>query len=79
MEPKPRVGRIRYINVLPIYHAIDQAWVDNSFPMVSGTPAELNSRLYEGLLDVSAISSFEVRPSLSRLSVIAPTGHSHPG
>jgi chorismate dehydratase len=59
MEPKPRVGRIRYINVLPIYHAIDQAWVDNSFPMVSGTPAELNGRLYEGLLDVSAISSFE--------------------
>jgi chorismate dehydratase len=59
MEPKARLGRIRYINVLPIYYAIDQAWVDNGFQMVSGTPAELNSQFYQGLLDVSAISSFE--------------------
>jgi chorismate dehydratase len=59
MEPKPRLGRIRYINVLPIYHAIDQAWVDNGFQMVAGTPAELNSQLYQGLLDISAISSYE--------------------
>jgi chorismate dehydratase len=59
MEPKPRIGRIRYINVLPIYHAIDQAWVGNSFQMVTGTPAELNSQFYQGLLDISAISSYE--------------------
>jgi chorismate dehydratase len=59
MEPKPRLGRIRYINVLPIYYAIDQAWVDNGFNLITGTPAELNSRLHQGLLDVSAISSYE--------------------
>lgn len=59
MEPKPRLGRIRYINVLPIYYAIDQAWVDNGFQMVSGTPAELNNKFHQGLLDVSAISSYE--------------------
>lgn len=59
MEPKPRLGRIRYINVLPIYYAIDQAWVDNGFNLVTGTPAELNSHLRQGRLDVSAISSYE--------------------
>ncbi len=59
MEPKPRLGRIRYINVLPIYYAIDQALVANGFHMVSGTPAELNCQLRQGRLDVSAISSYE--------------------
>jgi chorismate dehydratase len=59
MEPKPRLGRIRYINVLPIYYAMDQAWVDNGFHLVSGTPAELNCQLHQGRLDVSAISSYE--------------------
>jgi chorismate dehydratase len=59
MEPKPRLGRIRYINVLPIYYAIDQAWVDNGFEMISGTPAELNCHMRQGRLDVSAISSYE--------------------
>jgi chorismate dehydratase len=59
MEPKPRLGRIRYINVLPIYFAIDQGLVDNGFQMVSGTPAQLNCRLRQGSLDVSAISSYE--------------------
>jgi chorismate dehydratase len=59
MEPKPRLGRIRYINVLPIYYAIDQAWVENGFKLISGTPAELNCQMRQGWLDVSAISSYE--------------------
>ncbi len=59
MEPKVRLGRIRYINVLPIYFALDQAWVANGFAVETGTPAELNQRLRQGLLDVSAISSYE--------------------
>jgi len=59
MESKVRLGRIRYINVLPIYFALDHAWVANGFQMESGTPAELNQLLHQGLLDVSAISSFE--------------------
>jgi chorismate dehydratase len=59
MEPKVRLGRIRYINVLPIYFALDQAWVANGFAVETGTPAELNQRLRQGRLDVSAISSYE--------------------
>ncbi len=59
MNAQLRLGRIQYINVMPIYHAIDQAYVPNGFHLVSGTPAELNARLHEGSLDVSAISSVE--------------------
>lgn len=60
METKLRLGRIHYINVLPIYHALDRGGaVNNGFHLVSGTPAELNARLYRGELDVSAISSVE--------------------
>lgn len=59
MESKLRLGRIGYINVLPIYYAIEQAYVPNGFEVVCGTPAELNAQLYNGGLDVSAISSLE--------------------
>lgn len=59
MDTRLRLGRIRYINVLPIYFALDQGYVPNGFHLVSGTPAELNARLFQGGLDASAISSVE--------------------
>ena len=59
MDASVRLGRIRYINVLPIYYALEQAYVPNGFHMVRGTPAELNALLFQGRLDVSAISSVE--------------------
>ncbi len=54
-----RLGRIRYINVLPIYYALEQAYVPNGFELIPGTPAELNASLHQGRLDASAISSVE--------------------
>ncbi|MGQ9687569.1 MAG: menaquinone biosynthetic enzyme MqnA/MqnD family protein [Desulfobaccales bacterium] len=59
MKPDIRVGRIHYINVLPIYHALEKSMVRNGFEMVPGTPAELNERLFRGEVEVSAISSVE--------------------
>jgi chorismate dehydratase len=59
MKPKIRVGRIHYINVLPIYYALERAYVANGFEMVPGTPAELNGRLSRAEVEVSAISSAE--------------------
>jgi chorismate dehydratase len=59
MKPKVRVGRIQYINVLPIYYALERAYVANGFEMVPGTPAELNGRLFRAEVEVSAISSVE--------------------
>jgi len=59
MPDQPRLGRIRYINMLPIYYAIDRAASRNGFEVVSGTPAELNELMRGKQLDVSAISSYE--------------------
>ncbi|MEJ5328653.1 MAG: menaquinone biosynthesis protein [Desulfobaccales bacterium] len=54
-----RLGRIRYINVLPIYFALEMGYLENGLAVVSGTPAELNARLAAGEVDVSAVSSVE--------------------
>jgi chorismate dehydratase len=59
MKPKIRLGRIHYINVLPIYYALERAYVPNGFELVPGAPAELNARLFRGEVEVSAISSVE--------------------
>ncbi len=59
MKPNLRLGRIHYINVLPIYYAMEQGYTRNGFEMVPGTPAELNGRLCRGEVEVSAISSVE--------------------
>ena len=59
MDSTLRVGRIRYINVLPIYYALERGELRNGFEMVSGTPAELNGRLFRGEVEVSAVSSVE--------------------
>ncbi|MCL6620746.1 MAG: menaquinone biosynthesis protein [Syntrophobacterales bacterium] len=54
-----RLGRIRYINVLPIYYALEMGFPQNGLAVLSGTPAELNARLAAGEVDVSAVSSVE--------------------
>ncbi|MBW1916857.1 MAG: menaquinone biosynthesis protein [Deltaproteobacteria bacterium] len=59
MGVKLRLGRICYINVLPIYYAMEQAYVPNGAEVIWGTPAELNDRMFAGRLDVSGISSLE--------------------
>jgi chorismate dehydratase len=59
VDTRLRLGRIHYINVLPIYFAIDRGYVPNGFYLVSGTPTQLNARLFQGSLDASAISSVE--------------------
>lgn len=59
MPSKLRLGRIRYLNVLPIYLAFDLGHVENGFDLVLGTPAELNRSLAGGRVDASAISSVE--------------------
>lgn len=59
MSDKPRLGQIRYINVLPLHYAFDRGWLTNGCQVVVGTPAELNVQLRQGLLDLSAISSYE--------------------
>ncbi|OBQ46568.1 menaquinone biosynthetic enzyme MqnA/MqnD family protein [Halodesulfovibrio spirochaetisodalis] len=58
-KKKVRVGRIRYLNVLPIYHPLESGELGENFELVYGTPAELNEQMEAGTLDVSSCSSFE--------------------
>ncbi len=54
-----RLGRISYVNVLPIYEPIESGAVPGPLSVVAGPPAELNAALRAGGLDMSAASSIE--------------------
>jgi chorismate dehydratase len=59
MPAKARLGRISYLNVLPIYYALEQVFAENGFHLVRGTPAELNARMRRGEIDLGSISAME--------------------
>lgn len=55
----PRMGRINYLNVLPIYHPLESGIIPHNFELVSGPPAILNDMMSAGDLDISSCSCFE--------------------
>ena len=59
MATKVRLGLIRYLNVLPIYFALENLFAEDGFELVSGTPADLNAGLRQGRVDLGSISSLE--------------------
>ncbi|MBM4295483.1 MAG: menaquinone biosynthesis protein [Deltaproteobacteria bacterium] len=59
MTQKPRLGRIQYLNSLPIYFALENVFGENGFHLAPDTPAGLNARMRRGELDVSGISAME--------------------
>ncbi len=54
-----RMGRIGYLNVLPIYYPLEAGILQHNFEIVSGPPALLNSMMAQGDLHVSSASCFE--------------------
>jgi len=54
-----RLGKIGYLNVLPIYHPLENGLVDGDFDIISGPPSALNKLMDAGELDISAASSIE--------------------
>jgi predicted solute-binding protein len=48
MNAKARLGRIAYLNVLPIYFALEHIFAENGYSLVRGTPAELNALMCRG-------------------------------
>ncbi len=54
-----RLGRIEYLNVLPVQHGLESGKVAHDFVVTTGTPAALNEHMAAGELDISAISSVE--------------------
>ncbi|MDD2903141.1 MAG: menaquinone biosynthesis protein [Syntrophales bacterium] len=59
MADKARLGRIQYLNVLPIYFALENLFGENGFESVSGTPADLNAGLRQGRVDLGSVSAME--------------------
>ncbi|MCK9376883.1 MAG: menaquinone biosynthesis protein [Syntrophobacterales bacterium] len=59
MMAKARLGRIAYLNVLPIYFAMENIFGENGFHLVRGTPAELNGLMRRGEVDLGSISAME--------------------
>lgn len=59
MSDKIRVGRISYLNVLPIYYPLESKILGHNFEFFYGPPAHLNKMMSEGLLDISSTSSVE--------------------
>ena len=59
MMAKARLGRIAYLNVLPIYFALENIFGENGFHLVRGTPAELNALMRRGEVDLGSISAME--------------------
>lgn len=53
------LGKIGYLNVLPIYHPLETGVVENDFKIVSGPPSRLNEIMARGGLELSAASSIE--------------------
>jgi chorismate dehydratase len=57
--PAIRVGRIPFLNLLPIFRALETRLSVEHVRFVSGHPSELNRKLREGTLDISPSSSIE--------------------
>lgn len=56
-SPALRLGRIRYMNVAPIYWGLDREAVSDAFTQIIDSPAGLNRRMAAGELDVSPVSA----------------------
>ncbi|WP_378956095.1 menaquinone biosynthetic enzyme MqnA/MqnD family protein [Pelosinus sp. sgz500959] len=54
---KPKLGDIKFINCLPLHHGLMEGGFGEKVSIKSGTPAELNSLVVAGELDVSPVSS----------------------
>lgn len=59
MSTPLRMGRISFLNVLPIYHPLEAGIIPHDFELVSGPPALLNNMMAAGDLHVSSCSCIE--------------------
>ncbi len=54
-----RLGRIGYLNVLPLHYPLEQGIMQGDFELIAGPPAELNILMDHGRLDLSGCSCIE--------------------
>ena len=65
-----RLGKIGFLNVLPIYYPLESGIINHPFAIVSGTPAHLNELMAKGDLDLSVVSSIEYARYPERYSIL---------
>jgi chorismate dehydratase len=53
------MGRIGYLNVLPIYHALESGAIPHGYELIYGPPAELNMRMAAGEMLAASTSCVE--------------------
>ncbi|MFZ2447964.1 MAG: menaquinone biosynthesis protein [Syntrophobacteraceae bacterium] len=56
---KLNLGRIGYLNVLPVYYPLESGIVSHPFTIIPGVPSHLNELAARGALDISPVSSIE--------------------
>ncbi len=52
-----KLGKIDYLNVWPVYYAMEQGLIPNPCHIMARCPSELNAMVCRGELDLSAVSS----------------------
>jgi len=65
-----RLGKIGFLNVLPIYYPLESGIITHPFAIASGTPAHLNALMAKGDLDLSVVSSIEYARYPERYSIL---------
>lgn len=61
-----RCSRMRYVNDLPIYAAVDAGAVSYPGTLVADVPANLNAMMRDGRLDMGPVSAFEYAADAER-------------
>lgn len=64
------MGRISYLNVLPIYHPLEAGIIPHDYELVAAPPAILNDMMGRGELQVSSCSCFEYARSPQRYYLV---------
>jgi chorismate dehydratase len=53
------VGKVNFINTLPVFYPLESGAIEHDFEIVAGTPAALNSLLASDQIDLGVVSSIE--------------------
>lgn len=67
---KLNLGRIGFLNVLPIYYPLENGIVSHPFEIVAGVPSYLNGLVAKGELDISPVSSIEYARRAGRYYIV---------
>ncbi|UCG78102.1 MAG: menaquinone biosynthesis protein [Nitrospirota bacterium] len=71
---KLKIGKIRFLNLYPIFYTLEKECDPELYEFVEGTPSALNAMIREGTVDVSPSSSIEYLRNPDKYTMIE--GHS---